>query len=95
MSEIQFDIEDCMFGDGSHAIHIAEAFDSKEIAEKFAKQIKSALKLQELIEERLKGKSKSGHKKLSDETGYLEQELRSLLEQSQTTLKEEGLRGKK
>lgn len=50
--------------------------------EKFIK-IKSALSLQELVIERIKGSYKSGHKKLSDEVGYLEQELQSLVEESE------------
>lgn len=47
------------------------------------KVIESALKLQELVKERVKGQIKSGHKKFCDETGYLEQELYSLIEESE------------
>ena len=50
-------------------------------------EINSGLKLQALIEKRTIGMIKSGHKKFSDETGYLEQELVSLVEESQNTNK--------
>jgi len=42
-----------------------------------------ALKLLELVKERLKGAVKCGHKRFSDESGYLEQELQSLIEESE------------
>lgn len=54
------------------------------------KEIVSALKLQELVKERLKGTGKCGYKRFSDETGYLAQEFRSLIEQSENTVKERG-----
>ena len=79
-----------MFGDGSHAIHIAEAFDSKEIAEKYAQQIKSALKLQELVKER----TEQLFPVCSASDDYDEAlMLQSLLDESQTTDKEKGLEG--
>ena len=57
-------------------------------------ELQSALNLQELVKDRLKGTVKCGHKRFSDETGYLEQELQSLIEQSENTVKEKGSGGK-
>lgn len=67
-------------------------FDLKECEQinKLRFEIESALKLQELVNDKIKKGTKSGHKLFSDEGGYLEQELQSMVEQSQTTKKEEG-----
>lgn len=56
---------------------------------------KRARRLEELVKERLKGAYKSGHKKFSDEIGYLEQELQSLVDESEKTVKEKGSVGTK
>lgn len=56
---------------------------SKEQAELLLAEIDNASKLQKLIKERLKGAHKSGHKIFSDESGYLEQELKFLVEESE------------
>ena len=58
--------------------HQNDAFDGEQFD-----IVLHALKLQELVKERMNATYVSGHKLLSDENGYLEQELRSLVEESQ------------
>lgn len=84
MSKIIFDIEDCSFGDGSHAIHIAEVFDSKELAVAYSEKIKSALKLQELVKERLNPKLHTCYEGCTKCINF--HYLQSLLEESEKWL---------